>query len=1045
MLKAKFSIILLVGLVFISLPLFALAQSAEKVEKLFEKLKWRSIGPASMGGRTVDIDVVEKEPWVIYAAIGPSGVWKSSNNGTTWRPVFHKESTVSVGDITICQSQPDILWIGTGEATARNSVTIGDGVYKSLDAGKTWTNMGLEDTRHISRIVIDPDNPDTVYVAAQGHLWGPNQERGVYKTADGGKTWKKVLYINKNTGIADLAIDPSNGQILYAAAWDYQRFPFYFYSGGPGSGLYKSGDGGNTWKPLVKDLPEGILGRIGITIARSNPNVVYALIEHKDGGIWRSQDKGESWKRTCDNKTFKRINFRPFYYSQIRVDPSNDKVVYVFSRSSYISKDMGKKFKPISAGTHGDHHALWIDPNNPKHLIAGNDGGIDITYDEGKNWRPIQHMALAEVYQIGFDMQKPYHVFCGLQDNGVWGGPSATYDQRGIQNDDWYMLNVMGDGFFVRVDPSDDNIIYANYQMNGLTRVDMRIGLGKAIRPEASLKNPPFRFNWNSPILISPHDPKTVYTGGNFLFKTTDGGHSWDIISPDLSTDNPAKQKDSGGPISLDNTGAEIHCTIVTIAESPVKPGIIWCGTDDGNVQVTSDGGTTWTNVVANIPNLPAYTWCSRIEASHFEAGTAYAAFDGHRSDDYNTYLYKTADFGQTWNSIKGNLPFGWVHVVREDLRNSSLLYAGTEFGVFVSPDKGESWFTLKNNLPTVAVRDIAVHPRDNDLIIGTHGRGIWIIDDLSPLQEMSEQVLSSNLHLFSIRPTTQYYPSTSRERFSRPPFSGKNPPYGLTITVYLREKPEDNPEINIKDLSGTQIIKMQLQKKAGLQRTTWNMQYIYKTPEGIEIKPAGVRLASLPVVSPGEYEIELNVDEEISVRRGIINPDPRFSFNLADRASQLETQIEILILSKKMGSSVNAVKNIRLQLDKLNKDMTKNQGITDRVHTALHSFEARFKELEDAINPDILGFRIPMEKALRSGPIGGSMSAMVLFLGLSVGGYPSAPTQTQSSHLIEVSAEVEFLVDWLNAFITKDIPSLNNVLDANQIKPVKAPKIVDL
>jgi photosystem II stability/assembly factor-like uncharacterized protein len=646
-----------------------------------------------MGGRTVDIDVVESKPWIIYAAMGPSGVWKSENNGISWAPVFDKESTVSVGDVTICQSNPDIVWVGSGEATTRNSVTIGDGVYKTNDAGKTWKNMGLKNTRHISRIVIDSDNPDIVYIAAQGHLWGPNEERGVYKTSDGGNTWQKVLYINKNTGIADLAIDPSDGKILYAAAWDYQRFPYFFYSGGPGSGIYKSVDGGDNWVRLVKGLPEGVLGRIGLAVSRSNPDVVYALIEHKDGGIWRSEDKGESWKRTCDNKTFITINFRPFYYSQIRIDPSDDKVVYVFSGGAYISKDMGKKFKAISAGTHSDHHALWIDPENPKHLIDGNDGGIDITYDGGKNWHPIKHMAVAEVYQIGFDFQKPYHVFCGLQDNGAWGGPSATYDSAGIVNDDWYVLAVMGDGFFVKPDPSDHNIIYGNYQMNGLTRVDQRIGRGRGIRPEASLYEPVYRFNWNSPIHISPHDPKTVYTGGNYLFRTRNGGQNWEIISPDLSTNDPEKQKDSGGMITMDNTGAEIHCTILTIAESPVQKGVIWCGTDDGNVQITQDDGQSWENVVENIPGLPKNTWCSRLEASHFEAGTAYAAFDGHRMDDYSTYLYTTNDFGKSWKSIKSGLPFGWVHVIREDIRNKNLLFVGTEFGIFASLDRGRTWF----------------------------------------------------------------------------------------------------------------------------------------------------------------------------------------------------------------------------------------------------------------------------------------------------------------------------------------------------------------
>ncbi len=1028
-----------------SLNMTGFSQSSEQIDKLFEKLDWRNIGPANMGGRTVDIDVVESKPWIIYAAMGPSGVWKSENNGISWDPVFDKESTVSVGDVTICQSNPDIVWVGSGEATTRNSVTIGDGVYKTNDAGKTWKNMGLKNTRHISRIVIDSDNPDIVYVAAQGHLWGPNEERGVYKTSDGGKTWQKVLYINKNTGIADLAIDPSDGKILYAAAWDYQRFPYFFYSGGPGSGIYKSLDGGENWARLVKGLPEGVLGRIGLAVSRSNPNVVYALIEHKDGGIWRSEDKGESWKRTCDNKTFITVNFRPFYYSQIRIDPSDDKVVYVFSGGAYVSKNMGKKFKAISSGTHSDHHALWIDPENPKHLIDGNDGGIDITYDSGKNWHAIKHMAVAEVYQIGFDFQKPYHVFCGLQDNGVWGGPSATYDSAGIVNDDWYVLDVMGDGFFVKPDPSDHNIIYGNYQMNGLTRVDQRIGLGRGIRPEASIHEPVYRFNWNSPIHISPHDPKTVYTGGNFLFRTHNGGQNWEIISPDLSTNDPEKQKDSGGVITMDNTGAEIHCTILTIAESPVQKGVIWCGTDDGNVQITRDDGKSWENVVENIPGLPENTWCSRIEASHFEVGTAYAAFDGHRMDDYSTYLYKTNDFGKSWTSIKSGLPFGWVHVIREDIRNENLLFVGTEFGIFASLDQGKTWFSLKNDMPTTAVRDIAVHPRENDLIIGTHGRGIWIMDDISPLQEFSNDVFNSKMHLFSIRPHTQFYASVSRESFSRPVFSAKNPPYGLTVTTYFKDKPEVRPEILIRNPEGEKIYEMKLRKKAGLQRNTWNLQYVQKTKDGKLVKPTGFGMASLPLASPGEYEIEISVGENKLEKKGIIHPDPRFEFNEKDRAAQRDSQVELIVLSKKMGLAVTRTRVIRKSLDKLNEEFEKKDRIAAEVYVALKQFEKKFSILEEKVTPKGIGYRGSMEMALRGGPVGGSYAMMVMFLGMEVSGYPSPITDTQSDFLKELTVAVNELMDKFNKFITIDISELNELLTQHDLSTLRAPEEIVL
>ena len=1034
---------LTIGITVLALACFSLnahGQNAEEIGKLFEKINWRCIGPAVMGGRTVDIDVVEKTPWIIYAAIGPSGVWKSENNGITWKPVFHKENTVSVGDIAVVQSQPKIIWVGTGEATCRNSVTIGDGVYKSIDSGKTWKNMGLEETRHISRIVVDSQNPAVVYVAAMGHLWGPNEERGIFKTNDGGETWEKVLFVNQDTGFADLAIDPSDSQILYAAAYDHRRLPYYFSSGGPGSGLYKTTNGGKTWKKLTKDLPEGVMGRIGIDVSRSNPDVVYALIEHEDGGIWRSEDKGETWTRTCDDSTYKRVNFRPFYYSQIRIDPSDDKVVYVFSGGTFVSKDMGKKFKAISRGTHPDHHALWIDPSNPLHLIDGNDGGIDISYDGGKNWHAIQHMALAEVYQIGVDMRNPYYVYCGLQDNGSWGGPSASLDSAGITNDDWYTVGG-GDGFYAQIDPTDANTIYRNSQMNGLSRYDMRIGRSKTIKPMALQEEPPYRFNWNSPILISPHDPKTVYTGGNFLFKTTNGGHSWEIISPDLSTNDPEKQIDSGGPITLDNTGAEIHCTITTISESPVVPGIIWCGTDDGNVQVTRNGGRTWKNVVENIPDLPPNTWCSRVEASHFDPSTVYAAFDGHRTADYGTYVYKTSDYGETWISITANLPFGWVHVIQEDLKNKNLLYVGTEFGIFASLDGGESWFSLKNNLSTVAVRDIIVHPRENDLIIGTHGMGVWIIDNISPLQEMSREVFESDFHLFSIRSTTQFLRSSRGESYSSKVYVAKNPSYGMIFVAYFKTKPEEKPQVFIKDRRGETIFKLDLMKKEGLQRKTWNLQFIPKTKDGKKIAPTGMGFVAAPFVSPGEYTVEMVVGEQKMEKKGLVYPDPRFWMIEKDRVAQNESMVEIMVLSRKMNLSITSARKIRKQLDKLNETLSEKGDIKNAVQKAVERFDTRFAELEEEIVPKDMFYRGSMETALR----GGHLNIQVMFLGMSISAYPSAPTETDLIQLKELTKIVNGMVDEFNEFIRTDIPRLNEILEKNDIKPLKAPKEIEI
>jgi photosystem II stability/assembly factor-like uncharacterized protein len=989
----------------------------------------------------VDIDVVEKEPWIIYAAIGPSGVWKSVNNGISWKPVFHEESTVSVGDIAISQSHPHIVWVGTGEATCRNSVTIGDGVYKSTDSGKTWSNMGLVETRHISRIILNPGDPNIVYVAAMGHLWGPNEERGIYKTMDGGKTWQKILYVDEDTGFADLAMDPSDSLTLYAAAYDYRRLPYHYRSGGPGSGLYKTTDGGSTWIKLTKDLPEGIMGRIGIDVSRSNPDVVYALIEHKDAGIWRSEDKGESWTRTCDNETYERVNFRPFYYSQIRVDPSDDKVVYVFSGGSYVSHDMGEKFRAISAGTHPDHHALWIDPNNPLHLIDGNDGGIDITYDGGKTWRGIVHMAVAEVYQIGFDMRSPYYVYCGLQDNGVWGGPSATFDTQGITNADWFMVGY-GDGFYAQVDPNDHKTIYANSQMNGLYRYDMRIRKSQTIRPLAPAEKPPYRFNWNSPIHISPHDSKVVYTGGNFLFKTTDGGHSWEIISPDLSTNDPEKQKDSGGPISSDNTGAEIHCTIITIAESPVKTGVIWCGTDDGNVQVTQDGGKTWTNVVKNIKGIPPNTWCSRIEASRFDEGTAYAAFDGHRHDDYNTYLFKTTDFGKSWTSLKGNLPFGWIHVVREDPANPKLLYVGTEFGLYSSLDGGISWFSLQNNLPTVAVRDIAVHPIERDLIIGTHGRGIWILDGIHSLQEMNPEVFAGDFHLFGIGPAIAYQMSSSGEPSSRPPgFSGKNPDYGMVLTAYVKDKPKAKPKITVKTDEGETVHEFTLPTRKGILRQVWNLQIVPKTKDGKVIKPTGIGFTALPVVFPGNFTVEMEIDGKITAQKASVGQDPRFSISREDYQEIVEFQVDVIAVAKKHSMGVSATNRIRSELKKLDNALETDKEISSDVISGVKKFKDKFQSLADEILPKGFGYKVPSKVALR----GGYLSTQIMFLGIWASGFPAVPTETMLSGVKEIQNEVDGLIDRLNEFIRVEIPGLNKILEDGGIKPLKAPSEVKL
>lgn len=1016
---------------------FLAAQTADRVGKIFEKFAWRALGPAVMGGRTVDIAVPKSDPSTIYAAVGPSGVWKSENNGITWAPVFHKEATVSVGDIALAPSAPEIVWVGTGEATNRNSVTIGDGVYKSVDAGKTWANMGLRDTRHISRIAVHPGDPNIVLVAAMGHLWGSNPERGVFRSIDGGRSWARTLYINDNTGIADLAIDPFDSRIVYAAAYEHRRLPWIYTGGGPSSGLYKSEDGGVTWRKLEKDLPAGVLGRIGIGVAPGKPGVLYALIEHRDGGIWRSEDRGETWRRTCDPPTFRRVNSRPFYYSQIHVDPSDDKTVYVLSTGLHVSNDMGRKFRAIGLGIHPDHHGFWIDPADPRHLIDGNDGGIDISYDGGRNWLPVQSIDAAEVYQVGFDMRTPYWVACGLQDNGSWIGPSASPDARGIVNEAWLPVGG-GDGFAVKPDPEDPATVYSNYQMGNISRCDLRTLRSKAIRPAARLAEPPYRFNWNTPILVSPHDAGTVFTAGNVLFRTSDGGRSWAVASPDLTTNDPEKMKGSGGPISGENSGAEIHCTIVTIAESPAAKGVLWCGTDDGQLQVSRDGGGSWKNVVAAVPGLPAKTWCSRVEASRFDAGTAYASFDGHRTDDYGTYLYKTSDYGRTWKSIKANLPFGWVHVVREDVRNRNLLYAGTEFGIFASLDGGMSWFSLRNNLPTVAVYDLAVHPRENDLIIGTHGRGVWILDDISFLQEMTDAVLDTDFHLFGVRPVTSLLASNWGETYSKPPFAGRNPAAGALLTTWLKSEVKNKVKAVIKDAAGKTMYEMDLSQKAGLARDAWTLQFTPEAKDGKKLVTAS-SFISLPSVPPGTYTVEVVRGENVFSRTFEVRPDPRIPLREADLAAQSGFIADVMRLNKRLGLAVTGVSAIRRHIKSLEEEIAKREPGPAAAGEALRDFSALFAPLEKELSPgDITGLTASWETALR----GGAPAMLLLRLASSVLSFPEPPSEAEKEQYNDISIKLNGLMDDLNELVRNQLPKLDEILTAASLKPF--PKIAE-
>jgi photosystem II stability/assembly factor-like uncharacterized protein len=905
-------------------------------DPLLQQFRWRSIGPANMGGRIDDIAVVESNPYVIYLGFATGGVWKSINNGTTWEPIFDTYSTSSIGDIAVCQSDPNIVWVGTGEPNNRQSSSFGDGIYKSTDGGKTFTNVGLKETQTIARVVIDPKDPNVVYVAALGRLFGPNKERGIYKTTDGGKTWANVKFIDQDTGFTDLAIDPADNKTLYAASYQRRRTPWGMNGGGPGCGLWKTVDAGKTWTKLEgAGLPEGVIGRIGIDLARSNPSTIYAQIEvgastgagapeetpggqpgqpgqpgqagqgqqgqgggaqlnqppnPKRSGIWRSDDKGKSWRVVSGN------NNRPMYYSQIRVDPSNSEIVYTGGLNLTKSTDGGKTFKNVQGLAHSDHHAIWINPKNGNNLIVGNDGGLDVSYDQGDTWEFVNTIAAAQFYAIAADMRKPYYVCGGLQDNGSWCGPSQTRSANGIINADWHRIGG-GDGFYVQIDPTDHNTVYVESQNGAAQRLDLKTGRGVSIRPRAAMTRrgggprpqpraaaegaaqagapgqapssqnpqppaeqmaqmaqamgggafgnpmtsnivpapPPgeqYRFNWSTPVILSPHNPRVVYVGANKLFKSLDRGETW-TASVDLTKQIdrnklPIMGVEGNQPMASKHDGAANYSNITTVAESPVLPGVLWVGTDDGNVQLSRDGGATWTNVAKNIAGVANDTYqVSRVEPSRFDAGACYVAIDNHRNDDLKPYVFVTRDYGATWTSIANNLPVGNVNVIREDAKNKNLLFAGTEFGLFISMNGGAEWKRFMTGLPVVRVDDILIHPRDNDLIAGTHGRGIWIVDDISPLQQLTEKAMAADMHLFDVRPGVQLLTdiSLSRTVGGAKHFRGENPLPGTAISYYLKSASAGDVKITISDITGKVVRTLAGTKNAGLNRVVWNLR----------------------------------------------------------------------------------------------------------------------------------------------------------------------------------------------------------------------------
>jgi photosystem II stability/assembly factor-like uncharacterized protein len=817
-----------------------------------------------MGGRVVDLAVVEGRPAILYVATASGGLWKTTNNGTTWAPVFDREATVSLGAVAVAPSNPDVVWVGTGEANPRNSVAWGNGVYKSTDGGKTWKHAGLDDTRHIGRVIIHPTNPDIVYIAALGHVWGPNEERGLYKTADGGKTWQRVKYLDADTGFIDLAMDPGDPDTLYAAAYRVRRDAF---SGGnpaeqfgPLAGLYKTTDGGKSWTRLTKGLPDRPLGRCGLAVSRKDPRVLYAVAQtdktllQRDtewgqpakanadpatGGVFRSEDRGETWVKVND------LCPRPFYFSQVRIDPRDDRRLYVLGVTLHVSGDGGKTFTDGAPGVHSDLHAMWIDPKDPEHMVAGSDGGVHFTYDRGRNWEHPKNLPIGQFYAVAVDQSRPYWVYGGLQDNGTWGGPSATRNVDGITPANWFRVLGM-DGFCCAVDPADVNVVYAEGQYGELRRVNVGTGEATNIRPRPAPGQPEYRFNWNTPFLLAPHNPAVVYYGGNVLFRSRDRGDHWDVISPDLTL--------GGGP----NTA---H-TISAIAESPLKPGLLWVGTDDGRVRLSRNGGRDWADASDNVHGVARERHVSRVIASSFAEGMAYLAIDRHRNDDRRPYLFRTTDYGATWKPLMRDLPpDGPVYVVRESSRNADLLFAGTEFGLFVSLDGGGHW-SRYGGLPTVAVHDLVIHPRERELVLGTHGRSIYVMD-VAPLEQMTTAVRAAPAHLFDVKPATLFRYRGSHGLDGAKVYAAPNPAFGAVLFYHLATKADGPVRVTIADARGRGIVELKGPPAAGLHRLVWSLR---AAPEGAS--------GTGPLAPPGEYTAELRVGGQVLTKRFRVEAD---------------------------------------------------------------------------------------------------------------------------------------------------------------------------
>ncbi len=996
----------------------------------------RNIGSASMSGRVAALDAVQEgKRLTVYIGSASGGVWKSVNGGTTFKPVFDKQPVQSIGAVTIDPKNPRVIWVGTGESWTRNSVSIGDGVYKSTDGGENWTNVGLKETERIAKILVDPSDSNAVYVCAPGKLWSDSDERGLYKTTDGGKTWTKILKgANGSTGCSMISLDRQNPKTIFAGMWDFRRKGWTFRSGGEnagapsGSGLFKSSDGGATWTELdansANGLPAKPWGRVAVAVAPSKPNVVYAVIEAEmpKDGLYRSDDGGKTWTALDRSQA---MIWRPFYFSHIIVDPKDENKVYKPNLPLIVSNDGGKSFSNITGGTHGDHHDLWINPNNTDHLIAGDDGGVWYSYDGGNKWWKAENLPISQFYHVSVDMDRPFRVYGGLQDNSSWVGDSQY--PGGITNSRWENM-YGGDGFWMFADPTDPDYIYAEYQGGVIARINRKTHESRNIQPLPGYKEGKLRYNWNTPIHLSPTQRGVIYIGAQFLFRSRDYGQTWERISPDLTTNAPEKQKqEQSGGITVDNSAAEMHTTIYSIAESPKNANVIWVGTDDGAVQITRDGGKTWTNVVGNIQGLPKNAWVSSIDAGHFDEGAAYATFDLHTFGDMRPYVYKTTDFGKTWTPmVAADSPMrGYAHVVKEDLVNRDLLFVGTEFGLWVSLDGGRQWAQYKGgDLPNVAVRDLAIHPRDHALVIGTHGRGVWIVDDITPMRALTPETLAKDAVFIATRPTAQSVSGGGGWSNGDAAFVGPNPTDDAVIIYYQRKRHIfGDLKIEVFDSEGQSLGPIPSGKRRGLNRATWSMRL--KPPKVPTAATAAFGAAYGPRVMPGVYTVKMTKDKQVYTTQLQVTPDPRAKHSAEDRKAQFDLAQKLYKLFGEMSFAVERINNARLTLEARASQLPTDDPLRKQLQTAAAQADERRRKIVATKE----GGAITGEERLRE--YLADLYGNVIF-------YEGRPSQTQVERADALARELADLVKDFEAWEAKELSGLNAALAQKRIEVIK-------